>query len=384
MNPVRKIIGLLVIILFGLPLLFGVIWTVGLTKAAISPEFVSEVPQEIIAAVPDLVDEIVEEAQRKDVIADENTRAWFQAIAQVELSPKDLLTKIGILDWLEQEMSESLGEIGDILRGERRPRTVVLDFIPLKEALLREDIDLYILEILKNFPPCDDDGVDVWKMANRGDFRWHKLPTCQPDLEIAKEVLRSERIQAISEIPDAVEVFEDVHSIPYGFSRTVTFLSYLLFFIPAFFLCIGALIAATSPSSFLKWLGISSFIGGLFPLGLAFFARQLVPWVSDWVPYSYSETWPLELQSLIFEKTRWIQFMIMDHLFSPVIAVAGIVCIVGIVFFALSFVVRGSHQRKEERVVRHSGQKVQSNKETEKHEPESTDFEKKESEEIKK
>ena len=75
MNIFRKIIGLLMIIFLGLPLIFGIIWAVGLTKAAVSPEFVTEFPQKIIAEIPIILDEVFEEAQEKNMISNPNTRA---------------------------------------------------------------------------------------------------------------------------------------------------------------------------------------------------------------------------------------------------------------------------------------------------------------------
>ena len=41
---IRKIIGLLIIILLGIPTLFGIIWAVGLTRAAVSSEILSDLP----------------------------------------------------------------------------------------------------------------------------------------------------------------------------------------------------------------------------------------------------------------------------------------------------------------------------------------------------
>jgi hypothetical protein len=57
MNAARKTIGALIIIIFGLPTLFAMIWAVGLIRATVSPEFMSDLPREIIAEVP-LTDEI--------------------------------------------------------------------------------------------------------------------------------------------------------------------------------------------------------------------------------------------------------------------------------------------------------------------------------------
>ena len=52
MDAVRKIIGLVLIVFFGLPILFGMIWAVGLIKATVSPEFLTDLPRQVIAEVP--------------------------------------------------------------------------------------------------------------------------------------------------------------------------------------------------------------------------------------------------------------------------------------------------------------------------------------------
>jgi len=49
----------------GLPILFAVIWAVGITRAAVSPELVSDLPKEIIEEVPSIVEEVFEEAKMK-------------------------------------------------------------------------------------------------------------------------------------------------------------------------------------------------------------------------------------------------------------------------------------------------------------------------------
>ena len=79
MNAVRKLIGLFLIVFFGLPILFGMIWAVGLIKGTVTPEFLTDLPRQAIADLPAKADEIFKEAQSEEFIADANTRAWFQA-----------------------------------------------------------------------------------------------------------------------------------------------------------------------------------------------------------------------------------------------------------------------------------------------------------------
>jgi len=348
MTAARKIIALLILVFFGIPILFGVIWFVGLTKATVSPEFLTDLPREIIADIPEMAEEIFREAQSESVITDENTRAWFKAAADAGVTPTQVMEETGLQDWLSNELSEKLSETGEVLRGKRRARSIVLNLRPLKEILLRDDIDRYMLRILEQLPPCDERGMDTWmEIAEEDrDDRWP--PACRPDLDIALDVLRYERIEAVSDMEEEVEVFEDVRFIPFGISRAITWFSYSLFLIPAVFIFFGALIAATSPASFFRWAGVSILFAAIPALLLSLFVKTVSLWALNFVPYSYShaETWSTELNDLILEKTSWIPVIIVEHLFSPVVAISGTVCIIGLVIFVISFMVRDRIQTR--------------------------------------
>jgi hypothetical protein len=342
MIAIRKIIAVLIIGFIGLPILFGVIWIVGLTKATVSSEFISELPQEIIREIPDIAEEIFEEGQNERVIRDENTRAWFRAAAKAGVSPRQLMEDIGLLDWLEYELSDSLDEVGEILRGERRPRPITIDLRPLKDILMRGEIDQYLMRVLEQLPPCDEQEERQWIQIGRWGLDDRQLPACRPDLEVAREALMEWRIDAVRDMDNEVEIFEDVEFIPFGFSRALPVLSSLLFVIPALFIFIGSLIAATSPAGFFRWSGISTFIGALPALLLAFFVKYISLWGLRFGPFYSSEwdTWSPELQDLVFDKISWIPMKIVDQLFSPVVTVAALVCVLGVVLFAISLMVR--------------------------------------------
>ncbi len=348
MTAVRKIIALLIIVLIGLPILFGVVWVVGLTKATVSSEFISELPQEIIREIPDIAEEIFEEGQREEVIRDENTRAWFRAAAEAGVSPKQLMAEIGLLDWLESELAESLDEVGEILRGERRPRPITIDLRPLQDILMREEIDQHFMKVLEQLPPCDEEDEEMWIRIGRWGLEDRDLPACRPDMEIAREALMEWRMDAVMDMEDEVEIFEDVEFVPFGFSRALPVLSSFLFVFPALFIFIGSLIAATSPASFFRWCGVSTFLGALPALLLAFFVKHISLWGLRIAPFYSAEwdTWSPELQELIFEKTSWIPMRIIDQIFSPVVTVAAIVCVLGVVLFAISLMVRGEPKRR--------------------------------------
>ena len=351
MNAVRKIIGALVIVLFGLPTLFGIIWTVGLIRATVSPEFVSDLPREIIAEVPRLSDEIFRAAQDKDVTSDETTRAWAQAAAKTGISPRDLLAKTGMLDWMENELSASLKEVGQVLRGERRPREILVDLGPLKQALLHPEVEAFLQATLQNLPPCDAQGDESWRQFALSTSRHRQLPACRPSVERVEDVLRAERQRAVDDIPNDVKFFGDLdvralRYFPFGFVGTLQFFSYLLFLIPAAFIFLGALIAASSPSGFLKWSGVSIFAGSLPVLLLSQFTKQVSHWAVKYGSFSWGERWSGEFHDLVFDKLGWIGTRVIDGLMSPVVVVAGIVCVVGVVLFAISFSVRSEPKKK--------------------------------------
>ncbi|MGB8951160.1 MAG: hypothetical protein WCC06_00640 [Candidatus Aminicenantales bacterium] len=347
MHTLRKIIGWLIVIILGLPLLFGIIWAVGLIKATVSPEFVSDLPREIISDVPRMMDDFFQAAQDEATITDPNTRLWLQAVSKTGLSPTELMEKTGLLSWMQDELSNSLKEIGQVLRGERKPQSIVINLRPLKNALLHPEVDRFLEETLRNLPPCDEEGQKQWQEFAAGYSHKDELPACRPDLEMAKDVLRNERMKAVHDIEDEIEVFENVHAFrffPFSVARTITFFSYFLFLIPAAFIFLGVLIASSSPSSFFRWSGVSIFAGGLPALLLALASKYFSLWALKFTPMTWHEGWATELHELAFYKLRWIPIRIVDALFTPVIAVAGVVCLLGIVLFAISFSVRNGRK----------------------------------------
>jgi len=344
MVVLRKIIGALIIIFFALPMLFGIIWAVGLTKAAVSPEFVSDMPQQIIEEAPLVLEEIFEDAQDRDFIINENTRRWFRTAAEVGISPRRLMEEIGLLDWMEDELSVALRKLGDVLRGERRARSIAIDLVPLKTALRHEAIDRYLEAILDRLPPCSDREMDRWMEAYDHDIDWFELPPCSPDKEIALSVFRAERLRALEDMDNEIEIFEGLRYPTLGLARSVSMFSYALFLIPALFLFAGAIIAATSPAGLCRWFGISCILGGLPALLLAAISKHVSPWALHFAPFW--DTGMSDLEELVLEKVVWIPNMIIGHLFTDVISLAGLVCVIGLVIFALSFVVRSERHTK--------------------------------------
>jgi len=350
MDGAKKIIGLLLIVFLGLPSLFGVIWAVGMIKSSVSAEFLTDLPREIIADIPDKVDEIFQEAQDERIITDDNTRAWFQAAAKTGISPRDLMQKTGLMDWLDGELSDSLRQIGRMLRGERRPRPITIDLRPLQEALLHPEVDRFLEETQKNLPACDERGLLLWGELARGDIGPHKIPACQPDLGTASSALTEARRQAVKNMDDSIEVFEGVNYfplLPFGISEVTVLISYFFFLIPAAFIFLGALVAASSPAGFFRWSGVSVLVAGISALILALATKLFSLWIIRAAPFVEYDHWASDLGDLVLNKLGWIPERIVTGLFSPVVWVAALVCVAGAVLYALSFTVRDNAGKKQ-------------------------------------
>jgi hypothetical protein len=354
MSGFRKVIGLLIIIFIGIPVLFGIIWGVGVTKAVVSPEFLSELPQDIISKIPVLLDETLEAVDQEGVVEDAVGRIWVRAIADADTSPKELLEKIGVMDWLQNELSNSIGDIGKILRGEMRLKPIMLNLRPLKAALVHPDLDPYLLEILKKLPPCTTSDMNEWIDAVMQGNTMDDLPPCQPpDPEKAVALIRKELEEEVQEMPDEVDIFR-VEGRHYfrdsglDIARTVVSFTYLLFLIPAFFIGIGALIGARNGSGVLRWIGYSSLIGGGITFLFSRFTGKLVTWGVGIGPTPYYDVdLDFPMSEVIFDKAGDIALVVVDHLLAAVNSVSGTVAIVGIVLIALSYLSTSSTPRTQ-------------------------------------
>jgi len=347
MDATRKIIGICIIIFFGLPILFGVTWAVGIIRATTSPEFVSDLPQKIIADLPDAADQIFRAAQDERSITDPQTRAWFQAAAQTGISPKELLEKSGLMDWARGELTQALKQVGMVLRGERRPVPITLDLRPLKQALLSPEIDRFLESTFDHLPPCDEKGTRDWAEIAAGTRGLDNLPACRPALPDAREAVLSARAKSVGRMSDETEIFEGIHrfpGFPFSFSRSIMFVSVFLFLIPAAFIFVGALIADSSPRGFLRWSGGSILAGGIPTLLLALAAKHFSLWAIREGAVSWNTRWTSDLEFLVFDKLQLIPEAVIQQLLSPVVMAAVIVCVVGVVLLALSSGARGKQK----------------------------------------
>lgn len=344
---VRKILGTLVLVLIGIPTLFGIIWAVGLVKATVSPEFLTDLPREIIAEIPDRADAIFKAAQLDADIGDPATRAWIQAAAKTGIAPRDLMDKTGILEWLRGGLSESLRLAGGMLRGDMPLRRIDIDLLPLKRALLHPEMDRFLTETVKNLPPCDEAGLRAWQDLAAAGGRDHDLPACVPDVEVARAAVLDARDRAVARLEDEVPFLEDARELDVPFFRNgiagpVTTLSYGLFLIPALFIFLGALIAASSRAGLMRWSGYSVLAGSLPVLALAWLIKRTSWWAVSGGPFGWHRGWSSELENYLMVKMSWIPVRIIDQLFSPVMSTAAVVAVAGVVLIALSYSVRNT------------------------------------------
>jgi len=344
MDVTRKIIGAILIAFFGLPLLFGITWAVGLIRATLSPEFMTDLPRKIIAELPRTADDFFQAALDERSISDVNTRIWFQAAAKTGISPRDLLERTGLQAWLGGELSESLRQVGMVLRGERRAAPIAIDVRPLKAALLHPEFDRFLEATLANLPACDDAGRRAWAGLDGRSLDLRDLPACRPEGTAARDILLAARTRALRGMKDQVEIFEGVSRLPrlpFGFSRTITFLSYFLFLLPAAFIFLGAAIADSSPRGFLRWSGGSILAGGIPALVLALAAKSAALWALRDGGWWWGRHGNSELGAYMLERMRSIPESVVGQLLSPVVAAAAVICVVGIVLLALAATARG-------------------------------------------
>ncbi|MEI6614728.1 MAG: hypothetical protein WCL37_07505, partial [Chrysiogenales bacterium] len=293
MNQTRTILGLLIMIFFAIPVLFGIIWAVGLTQAAVSSKMLSELPREIIAEIPDLVDGVLLAAKDENIQLDPETRTWLTAVAGAATTPKELLKETGLNDWLEKELSGSLRTVGDILNGKTEARNVWLDLRPLKQALNHPAVELYITQVMEKLPVCSAEQAKTWELSIQDQGHYDSLPPCRPEASLSTNAAASIRSSFTRDIPDKINFFKNAH-FPFhrvNIAKTVMSFTYLLFLIPALFIFFGALIAARCKSHFFRWSGAVTMIGSGLALALATLVKQIIPWSARFNPGQYSSHW---------------------------------------------------------------------------------------------
>lgn len=345
MSPLRKIIGFLVAALIGIPVLFATIIAVGLTNSVVTPEVMSDLPRAIIAELPSTIDELYTALETDEDIDDEKTKIIIGSMKKTQITPRKVMEESGVFDWLSGELSESIKQFGEVIRGERSPDPILLNMKPLKNAILHDSVTKYLKSVINNLPECDSMDIEQWKrIAFRNDwsdgFDLDEFPSCRPTgLKITDDLIKMFQLRAVEEMPENVEILDEWIDLPRGwnFTKTISAVTYTLFLFPALFILLGSLIAATSKASFFRWSGITTMIGGLLAYGLSSLLENIIPLSEFSFRYDFAHNVSSRFEELVILKIGNLTEMFLNSLFAPASKLGGTVAIVGLILFALSF-----------------------------------------------
>jgi len=347
MSPIRKFIGFFIAALIGIPVLFGTIIAVGISNAVVTPEVMSDMPREIIEELPDVIDDIYNAMILEEDIDDDKARVILDSMKRSGTTPRKVMEESGMFEWLREELSDTLRQFGEVLRGERVPGPIRLQLEPLKQAILHPAMTSYLKSLIKSLPECRDTGLEEWKrLAFTNDwsdgFDLDQFPECRPaGIEITDEMVMMFQQRAVEEMPDEEEIMDDWEDIPRGWNitRTVSAVTYTLFIFPALFIFLGSLIAATSKSSFFRWSGVSTMIGGLLAYGMASLLNNLIPVTEFGLRYNLADSFSSRFEEVVVSKTASLTEIFMNSLFGPASKLGGTVAVIGLILFALAFLI---------------------------------------------
>jgi len=345
MQIARKIIGAFVAVFVAVPVLCGVIWAVGAAQGALSEGFISEVPKEVAREAPALVKELYEAAQVPGAVKDANAKMWLAVAAKQEISPPELLEKLGVYSWLANELSAAMKQVEDAARGRLNRSEVSLDLKPLKAALVSPDARKYLAGVLDQLPDCTPEDRADWSAAVIEKRELSQLRACNPGNTVTKTAvdLVLDRVLAI---PDERKLMKGT-DMPFRFDALATAgnLLYLLFLVPLGLVALAAGIGGTSPGGFRRWSGACLMAGAAIPLlatslikaGLLA-AMHIDP--AHWDMGKHSHFWTSETSTVLARHMTGITSMIMDRVFSPVWMMSAVILGVGVLLLVLSFVGR--------------------------------------------
>lgn len=187
MKLFRSVFGFLILTLVGIPMVIATVWGVALVQTMSSPEVISDLPLKLISESPSLVDKFYNEIILKpDKVDDVNTKVWYGALAEAEMSPKEILTTVGIFDWLNSEVKPAFLNLGAILRKSRPQEEVAISLTDFKHDLTSKDSHDYILNVFDQLPDCNETQNQVWNgfitnQKNDGANENIQPPACRLD-----------------------------------------------------------------------------------------------------------------------------------------------------------------------------------------------------------
>ncbi len=368
MNVLRKIIGALVLLFVGIPILFGIIWGVGVAKGALSSHFYRELPQIISSEIPNIVDELIEEVRENPTSSDmdEQSKRWLEAIYKTGVPFKVVMKESGLTSWFEEDFSDSMYLLGKVISGKADYKPVYLSLEKLKKAISSDYLADYLSTVVKNLPPCSQTEEKFWALeVSKKDFI-DNFPDCNPqkiDKKSLKEFFKSSLQMKVKEIPEKVDLLSD-YSMGVGvdskgrdffswkyrdnerrinFIRAFNTYSYLLFIIPFSFIFLGAIIADSTLPGFLLWSGGATTTGGVLSLLLHSLVSGVVKAVGILPSSSFSIYYNSNLSSveaIVNKRVMEIFNQILSGLFSKVSHISFTIILLGIALIAFSFLVK--------------------------------------------
>ncbi|TNE48479.1 MAG: hypothetical protein EP343_15425 [Deltaproteobacteria bacterium] len=353
MTLVRKLIGL-VLAMVAISALMTTIWSTGAARVAVKPSFFATVPQNVIRELPVVVDKAFIAAKQPGAIKDANARKWVEAAAKVGMTPNDVLQKIGLYSWLKNELSTVLDQVGKVLRGGNISKDIVLNNRPLKKALTSPVFKTYIVTLLSKLQPCTSEQMSVWtrNVVEPSNLEHDKLPACNPGTTATQIVTAKLKLIADKEIKDEIVVLRS-KDIPAAFvgMRLASVGLWFLFLFPLIFLALAAGIGGTSRSGKLRWFGLATLVGGIIPLSISWFVKDIGMRLMLMDPTKinlseYSQFWTSKANQVLVDKLVVITDQTVAPIFQSVFTVAASVTIVGLLFVVLSFVASDNNNKK--------------------------------------
>jgi len=337
MRIVRKLIGLFIIIFIVLPLMFGIIWTVGITKAAVSPDMVQKVPQMIISEIPDIIESSMEKIEISD-ISDADSKKIVKAMKKSGVSVDEFFEKSGLSNWLNNELSDSFYKIGEVLKGNISPERIYLNMKPLKEVLTGDWTINYIKKVIDNLPNCNEEEKKEWEIILKGDDFRSNFPVCRYlNSEAVGSFIKDKIKTEIEDMPDKVEIFRAGEEYPMGLnvSKLTVSLSYILFLLPFFFLFLGSFIADSTKTGFLRWSGYSTIASGIIPLTTGYLLKDIIKITNSFFNVSVMKN---SIDRILYEDMSFLTSKILDYLFTPVVRISAAIVLIGIIIIAFSYI----------------------------------------------
>ena len=353
MKTVAKIFGIFVLVLIGVPLLVAMIWAAGMTRAATSDQFYTDLSQKVIKRLPELMDKSFKAAQLPGAVKDSNSQAWVKAMTKAQTPLPELLDKTGIRVWLEKEVAGTIQQVGQAMRGKVAPASVSMDLRPLKQALTGPVFGDYLKQLLAQLPACDSQGIQAWKQRALSTSTHDPYPACNPGVETLNQA-RSYIAARVAEIPDQKPMFDEGQRLPaFDVTQTVSTFLWLFFLVPLLFIAIGSVMAGGAGRGFLTWCGGSILTGGLISLLLAGLAGGLFVPLLQLQPGGWQATgpdawiWNTAAGQELATQITGMMGDFLEDLFSPVITYSWIATGTGLVLLILSLLI-GRKSRESE------------------------------------